>query len=154
MRRLRTAITTFACAAGLSLGLAAIAPAQAAGPAANMNQARAALAPIVNAAPVIQAQAGHVSPRYRDRRYRHRHWRGPRQYQRRHHHRRHYRSGPGFYFHFGSPPRRYAPPPRRTHRLPASHVRWCHNRYRSYRASDNTFQPYNGPRRQCRSPYI
>ncbi|HEV7434516.1 MAG TPA: BA14K family protein, partial [Pseudorhizobium sp.] len=25
--------------------------------------------------------------------------------------------------------------------------------YRSYRASDNTFQPYNGPRRSCRSPY-
>ncbi len=34
-----------------------------------------------------------------------------------------------------------------------SHVRWCANRYRSYRAYDNTFQPYNGPRRQCHSPY-
>ena len=34
-----------------------------------------------------------------------------------------------------------------------THVRWCANRYRSYRAYDNTFQPYNGPRRQCRSPY-
>ena len=34
-----------------------------------------------------------------------------------------------------------------------AHVSWCYNRYRSYRASDNTFQPYNGPRRQCRSPY-
>ncbi|MBV2143104.1 BA14K family protein [Falsochrobactrum sp. TDYN1] len=34
-----------------------------------------------------------------------------------------------------------------------SHVQWCYNRYRSYRASDNTFQPYNGPRRQCYSPY-
>ena len=34
-----------------------------------------------------------------------------------------------------------------------SHVRWCANRYRSYRAYDNTFQPYNGPRRQCYSPY-
>lgn len=33
------------------------------------------------------------------------------------------------------------------------HVDWCYNRYRSYRASDNTFQPYNGPRRQCQSPY-
>ncbi|MGV3652562.1 MAG: BA14K family protein, partial [Devosia sp.] len=27
------------------------------------------------------------------------------------------------------------------------------DRYRSYRASDNTFQPYNGPRQQCVSPY-
>ncbi len=34
-----------------------------------------------------------------------------------------------------------------------SHVNWCANRYRSYRAYDNTFQPYNGPRRQCLSPY-
>lgn len=34
-----------------------------------------------------------------------------------------------------------------------SHVQWCANRYRSYRVSDNTFQPNNGPRRQCNSPY-
>lgn len=33
------------------------------------------------------------------------------------------------------------------------HVAWCYDRYRSYRESDNTFQPYNGPRRECRSPY-
>ncbi|OCW57100.1 BA14K family protein [Hoeflea olei] len=33
------------------------------------------------------------------------------------------------------------------------HVSWCYDRYRSYRAGDNTYQPYNGPRRQCRSPY-
>ena len=31
-----------------------------------------------------------------------------------------------------------------------SHIRSCQSRYRSYRASDNTYQPYNGPRRQCR----
>jgi len=35
----------------------------------------------------------------------------------------------------------------------SAHVNWCANRYRSYRAYDNTFQPYNGPRRQCVSPY-
>jgi hypothetical protein len=34
-----------------------------------------------------------------------------------------------------------------------SHTSWCANRYRSYRAYDNTFQPYNGPRQQCVSPY-
>jgi hypothetical protein len=34
-----------------------------------------------------------------------------------------------------------------------AHIRWCYNRYRSYRASDNTYQPYHGPRRQCVSPY-
>jgi hypothetical protein len=31
-----------------------------------------------------------------------------------------------------------------------SHADWCHNRYRSYRYSDNTFQPNYGPRRVCR----
>lgn len=34
-----------------------------------------------------------------------------------------------------------------------AHVEWCYDRYRSYRAYDNTYQPLNGPRRQCYSPY-
>ncbi|MDX8517616.1 BA14K family protein [Mesorhizobium dulcispinae] len=34
-----------------------------------------------------------------------------------------------------------------------AHVQWCYDHYRSYRASDNTFQPNYGPRRQCVSPY-
>lgn len=38
------------------------------------------------------------------------------------------------------------------HATGSRHVRWCYNHYRSYRASDNTYQPYNGPRRQCVSP--
>jgi hypothetical protein len=38
-------------------------------------------------------------------------------------------------------------------RLGDAHVQWCYNRYRSYRAYDNTFQPYHGPRQQCYSPY-
>ena len=44
---------------------------------------------------------------------------------------------------------------RRDHRHDYSraHVEWCYDRYRSYRAYDNTFQPYNGGRRQCYSPY-
>lgn len=33
------------------------------------------------------------------------------------------------------------------------HTEWCYARYRSYRAYDNTFQPYGGPRQQCYSPY-
>jgi hypothetical protein len=35
----------------------------------------------------------------------------------------------------------------------SAHIDWCFDRYRSYRSSDNTFQPYNGPRQQCYSPY-
>ncbi len=31
-----------------------------------------------------------------------------------------------------------------------SHIDYCRAKYRSYRASDNTYQPLNGPRRQCR----
>ncbi|RWM19496.1 MAG: BA14K family protein [Mesorhizobium sp.] len=42
--------------------------------------------------------------------------------------------------------------PRRIYRGDA-HVEWCYSRYRSYRAYDNTYQPYYGPRRQCISPY-
>ncbi|MGY6706812.1 MAG: BA14K family protein [Rhizobiaceae bacterium] len=38
-------------------------------------------------------------------------------------------------------------------RLSQAHVNWCQNRYVSYRLSDNSFQPYNGPRRACHSPY-
>lgn len=38
-------------------------------------------------------------------------------------------------------------------RLSNAHVRWCENRWRSYRAYDNSYQPYNGPRRVCVSPY-
>lgn len=37
--------------------------------------------------------------------------------------------------------------------LSRSHIDWCHNRWRSYRVSDNSYQPYNGPRRVCVSPY-
>ena len=34
------------------------------------------------------------------------------------------------------------------------HVQWCYARFRSYRSWDNTFQPNQGPRRQCLSPYF
>jgi hypothetical protein len=35
----------------------------------------------------------------------------------------------------------------------SNHVQWCANRWRSYRATDNTYQPSSGPRRACVSPY-
>jgi len=47
-----------------------------------------------------------------------------------------------------APPPVYAPV-----RLSAAHVNWCENRWRSYRVSDNSFQPLNGPRQACVSPY-
>jgi hypothetical protein len=78
---------------------------------------------------------------------------------RRHRHYRRYYGGSGIYFGLGAlgfgPAYDYYAP-RRTYRVyrgSNAHIRWCYNRYRSYRASDNTYQPYNGPRRQCISPY-
>jgi hypothetical protein len=41
-----------------------------------------------------------------------------------------------------------------TVRLSQQHVDWCESRYRSYRTSDNTFQPNHGPRQVCASPYM
>jgi hypothetical protein len=35
----------------------------------------------------------------------------------------------------------------------SAHTNWCQNQYRSYDVRSNTFQPYNGPRRECVSPY-
>lgn len=40
-----------------------------------------------------------------------------------------------------------------TYRVNSAHVEWCQNRWRSYRVSDNSYQPYNGPRRICSSPH-
>ncbi|MFB9950377.1 BA14K family protein [Rhizobium puerariae] len=33
------------------------------------------------------------------------------------------------------------------------HYEWCSARYRSYDSYSNSFQPYNGPRQTCYSPY-
>lgn len=85
-----------------------------------------------------------------------RHHRGGHRWHRRHweprYHRRHHR--PHFEFYIGPAPHvapRYRPAPRA--HLSRAHINWCHNRYKSYRAWDNTYQPYHGPRRQCWSPY-
>jgi BA14K-like protein len=51
-------------------------------------------------------------------------------------------------------PRYYAPRSyRQVYYGGNTHTRWCYARYRSYRAYDDTFQPYHGPRRACVSPY-
>lgn len=35
----------------------------------------------------------------------------------------------------------------------AAHDNWCDQQYRSYSRSTKTFQPYNGPRKYCNSPF-
>jgi len=59
------------------------------------------------------------------------------------------------YGNYYDPYPRYYHPRRvyRTERLSSAHVQWCYDRYRSYRAWDNSFQPNYGPRKQCWSPY-
>lgn len=157
---MKTRLSTFALLATLAFGLAGPA---AAAPAA---MARDGAAPLAATQPVEQVQhrwddrdgrRWHRDHRWRDHRPDRwdRRWDG--RWDRRSDHRRYYRPDAGIYFNFGPPPpvyRRYVEP-RRIHRyrLSQAHVDWCYARYRSYRASDNTFQPYNGPRRQCLSPY-
>jgi BA14K-like protein len=46
-----------------------------------------------------------------------------------------------------------APPVYAPVRLSAAHVNWCQNRWRSYRVTDNSYQPLSGPRLICASPY-
>jgi hypothetical protein len=148
---MRKTLTAMAAAAGFALGLGTVGTAEAAGPGGSMNQARAALLPVhlsTAAELVEQVHYQRRGPGVRSR------YRGPRFSQRRHFH----RGGPSIQFHFGTRPRHYAPryyvpPQRHVHRLSQAHIRWCYNRYRSYRSWDNSFQPYHGPRRQCVSPY-
>ena len=52
---------------------------------------------------------------------------------------------------YAAPPPRYRPAP--AYGYGPRHHDWCYARYRSYRASDGTYQPYHGPRRRCNSPY-
>ncbi|MBO0140469.1 BA14K family protein [Agrobacterium sp. Ap1] len=56
-----------------------------------------------------------------------------------------------------SQPRYVEPAPRPAYSggggLNPRHYEWCAGRYRSYDSYSNSFQPYNGPRQTCYSPY-
>ena len=118
--------------------------------AAGVAAAPAVAAPIASAAPVapVIETGTEITPvHYRGRRY--------------HRHRRYSRPRSGFsvQLQFGTAPRyrrhyrpHYRPAP--VYRAYGSrHHNWCSNRYRSYRVSDGTYQPYHGGRRRCNSPY-
>ncbi|ASY63530.1 immunoreactive 14 kDa protein BA14k [Sinorhizobium sojae CCBAU 05684] len=100
------------------------------------------------------AQPRYYGPSYYDQGY----YDGPTYYRPRYRAQRYY--APSYYAPSYYAPRYYAPryyAPRYYRQTYYSggnaHVRWCFARYRSYRAYDNTFQPYYGPRRPCVSPY-
>jgi hypothetical protein len=46
-----------------------------------------------------------------------------------------------------------AQPPQQQAQLPAAHLEWCANRYRSYRPDENSYRSYSGELRPCISPY-
>lgn len=109
----------------------------------------------------VTAEITQVQYRHHDRWRSHHRWRDH-HYGRRHHwrhrHRRHHDPGLSFGIIIAPPPIYYSRPryvaPRPHYRhYGGGHVQWCYARYRSYRAYDNTYQPYHGPRRPCYSPY-
>lgn len=154
---MRSRFPTLAVLATLALGLGFAAPTGTTAAASAPAAARAAVSADAQQPVAEQAQYRERGRHFRrDRDWRGRDWRHNRRHWDRdwRYERRHYRPRSGIYFHFGTPGPRYAPPPRRAYGLPRGHVNWCHARYRSYRAWDNTFQPYHGPRRQCVSPYV
>lgn len=151
-------LKSLALLGSLALGLAFSASgANAAGPAGAIS------APAVSGGMVHQVQGNEDRSWNRgDRRWHRgdRRWdrgRYDRRWHRDRYDRRYYRSRPNVYFEFNAGPRYVEP--RRIYRqaprynLSRAHYNWCSNRYRSYRAYDNSFQPYNGPRRACYSPY-
>lgn len=127
-------IMSIAMAAGLSavFAVSSVAPAQA----------------LQIAPPHVEKQVSADVVQVRHKwRWRHGHrWNGHRWHGRRWHHRRHWRGGVWI----GGPAIVIGVGPR--HRW-NRHVRWCRNHYASYRRSNNTWQPNNGPRRVCVSPY-
>lgn len=136
----RFAYSLFAACLSLGMGLSAAV--------GNANAAQSSLM----ATPSAQTSAPNIqNVQYYD-------YRGDRRYWREH--RRHWRHhGPRYRPYYRYDRRYWGPPPVRRYRPPVyrggnPHVRWCYNRYRSYRAYDNTFQPNYGPRRQCYSPYL
>lgn len=145
---MKSTLSALAVLASLAVGVVSqTSSASAAGP-AGMSFAQ----PSVSTASDVQL----VENRWGDRRWHRRHWdRHDRRWDRWDRHRPPRFFGPrsGFYFEFGTAPRVYRTLPRRHYGLSQAHVNWCYNRYRSYDAYTNTFQPYNGPRRACISPY-
>ena len=103
-------------------------------------------------------QVGHLRDRQFYRRGDRAYYRGHRGYSK---HRRGYRKHNGYWF----PPAAFIggaiigsilsqnQRPVYRHSQNDRHTWWCETHYRSYRAWDDTFQPYHGPRKRCNSPY-
>ena len=149
-----------------ALGMAAAVTA----PTLSTQAVAAPLVPLAQASVPAAPDADVVQIRDGRRYYRHRDWDRGRYYRHRHHRnnglalglgiglplaylatRPSYNYAPYGYYDDGYYVRRV---PRHVNRGYGNrHVSWCYNRYRSYRAYDNTFQPNHGRRQQCYSPF-
>jgi hypothetical protein len=112
---------------------------------------------------LVEEVRSHRSSRHRSSRHRHSH-----RYDRRRHGSRYSYRRPGFTYHYGG--YYYAHPwwlgpsvgigvtvpvyPAPGVNLPAAHVQWCINRYRSYDPRTDTYVPRIGVRARCISPYL
>lgn len=157
-------LSSIARTALLALGLTAGATTLAVAGPVSPGAAGKVVAPTTVAPLLVQDGSNHWRRRnawkrngeWNDTRVHRREWRNGRRGEWRRHHNRRYHRRPTVYFDLDLAPRRYYVEPRRQYRvsgLSRAHVAWCHDRYRSYRAWDNSFQPYHGPRQQCYSPY-
>ncbi len=149
---MKSARSIFLLPALVAFGLTVGASAGQASPLSTAN-AISSVSTVEKASAETVVKVDHRRRHHANRHHRHRH----------HHHWRKPRPRSGFYFEFGTGGYHSRPPvyvrprpvaPRYVRRLPSAHVQWCYNRYRSYRHSDNTFQPYHGPRKACVSPYF
>lgn len=114
-------------------------------------------APVNLTAPIVGHAAPVIDVQYR--RHRNHYHRPPHHHRHRHHHhhRRHHRGdvaagiigglAAGAIIGSIANSHAHSAPPRNPH------VEWCLSKYRSYDIRTNTFQPFNGPRRFCNSPY-
>ena len=152
--KMRKLVSTLAGSAVLALGLALGGAGSASAAMIVPEAAAAAVTPATQMVEKVEHRRWHRGERRWDRN--NRRWdRRERRWDRRHHRRDRY-GRTGIYLHFGIPgPRVYEPRPRRHYRagLSRAHIRWCENRFQSYRVWDNTYQPFHGPRKQCWSPY-
>jgi len=147
---MKTALKTTAVAALASiLAITGMVPAQA--------QVIRPVAPIATVSDVTDVQYRRYDRRH-DRYERARYWNGHRGYRER---RAGYRYHNGYWYPLaafaagaiiGGAIAQPRPVPRAGNINP-QHYQWCQARYRSYDSRSNTFQPYNGPRQQCLSPY-
>lgn len=96
----------------------------------------------------LRLDRGHRFWRNHDRRW-NRKWRNDRRW----HRNRRSHADFGIYLDLSPRPYYVKPAPVYRYRLNDAHVAWCYDRWRSYRAWDNSYQPEHGRRRQCWSPY-